>query len=62
MKSGIKGNVETLSLSFKYVNQGKDLSMLEYLSKIHKVQVLYKTKQNLNAPSNIIQKRCLGKL
>lgn len=37
MKSGIKGNVETLRLSFKYVNQGKDLSMLEYLSKIHKV-------------------------
>lgn len=44
MKSGIKGNIKTLSLSFKYVNQGKDLSMLEYLSKIHKVQVLYKTK------------------
>lgn len=44
MKSGVKGNVETLSLSFKYINQGKDLSMLEYLSKIHKVLVLYKTK------------------
>lgn len=44
MKSGIKGNVETLSLSFKYVNQGKNLSMVEYLPRMHKVLVLYQTK------------------